>query len=125
MHLVANSRGRAGQRQGPGLEVLVMAGRADVAVAHLHDVVEDEAEPAQTQAVELLEHGRPFVGIDPLQPCDLPGHRLDGRPVEMRQQLRGQRLVQADQHDRGLAHRGDRGREWAIGSRRECRRALP
>ena len=82
-----------------------MKRRPEVAIRHLHQVVKNEAKPAQTQTVELLEHGRAVGRIDTIEPGDFPRHRLDRRTVEVRQQLRRQRLVQAHQHDGCLANR--------------------
>ena len=76
-------------------------------IAHPQQVVENEAEPTKAQPQELIEHGRLLGGVDPFQPGDLQGHRLDRRAIEVCEQLRGQRLLQADQHDRRLPKRGD------------------
>lgn len=60
----------------------------------------------QAQAVKFLKNGLLFNRVDPVELCDLQGHRLHGRAVELSQQLRGKGLLEADQQDGGLAERG-------------------
>ena len=107
----AHRRSAARERQRPGFDIFLVQGGPNIGVLHPDQVVEDEAQPAQSQPVELLEHRRALFRVDAVQPGDLPGHGLDGSAVEVSQELGCQGLVKAHQHDGRLAHRRDRGRK--------------
>src|SRR5512135_115222 len=122
-YLGPHGSGRAGEGQSPGGGVLDVIGLLDVAIIHPNQVLEHEPEPAQAEAIEFLEDCLLLDRRDPLKSGDLEGHGLDGRPVELRQELRSLGLLQADQEDGRLAQRGRVGGEFGIGVGRDGRPA--
>ena len=102
-HPGTHRRGRPREGQGPGRGVLVVECVPQVGIVHPGHVVERKSEPAQAQAVKLLKDGMLLGRGDPVQPRDLQGDGLDGRPVQPGQDLRGQGLLQAHHEDGRLA----------------------
>jgi hypothetical protein len=91
--------------QSPGRCVLGVVELSDISIVHLDEVFEYKAESSETQAVKFLKNGALFLRADPFQPSDLQCHRLDGRSVELGEELRGQRLLEADDQDGRLPER--------------------